>query len=126
MNTMWRGWKTSGVSLGRTSRPQVSVAMAAMSCSATHSTLPSPSPGRCRRRSRPNSPRRRAEVIAPVRTKTKSPAPTVTPAWLCCTLQLLGVDRVARLEPVDAERPRHVEQDAATDHPVGAVGYIDS
>ena len=41
---MCRGWK-SPISLGRTSQPQVSVAMAAMSCACSHGAVCSERPG---------------------------------------------------------------------------------
>ena len=42
---LWSGWATSGVSLGRTSRPQVSAASAAISRPATQPTESRPRPG---------------------------------------------------------------------------------
>ena len=73
------GWLSSSVSFGRTSMPQVSVQMVAISFSAIQAQVANARPGAGPPAYVPHSPRARRSSIWPVRTMQKSPRCTSTP-----------------------------------------------
>ena len=76
-----QGWNASVLSFGRTSQPQVSKQIAAISFLWIHSQVSKRSPGASPAAYEPQSPLARHYSIWPVRTITKSPRRTSTPCF---------------------------------------------
>ena len=115
---MCSGWKTSGVSLGSTSMPHVSVATAASSRSKIQVAVSRARPGAAPPAYAPHRPASRHWAIWPVRTRTMSPRPTVTPCARTQASRSATWIGVTGLEPGNAAGAGHVEQDAAADDPL--------